>query len=57
MPAQSFNFTDHYKDDVLSQNKSIFGDYADRIYPTELKIKDITDTARSASYLVLNLES
>jgi hypothetical protein len=34
MPSQSFNFTDHYKDDVLSQNKSIFGDYADRIYPT-----------------------
>ena len=32
------------RDDVLSLNNSKFGDYVDRIYPIELKIKDTTDT-------------
>jgi hypothetical protein len=46
-----------YIDDVLSLNNSRFGDFVDRIYPIELKIKDTTDTDRSASYLDLHLES
>jgi hypothetical protein len=54
--ARSFNFTFRYIDDVLSLNNSRFGDCIDRIYPTELEIKDTTDTDRSASYLDLNLE-
>ena len=29
-----------YIDDVLSINNSRFGDFVDRIYPIELKIKD-----------------
>ena len=33
--AISFNFTFHYKDDVLSLNNSKFGDYVERIYPIE----------------------
>ena len=54
--ARSFNFTFRYIDDVLSLNNSKFGDYVDRIYPSELEIKDTTETARSASYLDLHLE-
>jgi len=54
--ARSFNFTFRYIDDVLSLNNSRLGDFVDRIYPIELKIKDITDTDRSASYLDLHLE-
>ena len=54
--ARSFNFTFRYIDDVLSLNNSRFGDFVDRIYPIELKIKDTTDTDRSASYLDLHLE-
>ena len=41
--------------DVLSLHNSRFGDFVDRIYPIELKIKDTTDTYRSASYLDLHL--
>jgi hypothetical protein len=33
-----------------------FGDFADRIYPNELEIKDTTDTDRSASYLDIHLK-
>jgi hypothetical protein len=33
------------RDDVLSLNNSKLGDFVDRIYPIELKIKDTTDTA------------
>jgi hypothetical protein len=49
-------FTFRYIDDVLSLNNSRFGDFVDRIYPIELKIKDTTDTDKSASYLDLHLE-
>ena len=49
--SQSFNFSFHYKDDVLSLNNCV-----DRIYPVEPEIKDTTDTNRSASYLGLHLE-
>jgi hypothetical protein len=52
---RSFNFTFRYIY-VLSLNNSRFGDFADRIYPIELEIKDTTDTDRSASYLNLHLE-
>ena len=45
-----------YIDDVLSLNNYRFGDFVDRINPIELKIKDTTDTARSASYIDLHLE-
>ena len=43
--ARSFIFTSHYIDDVLSLNKSRFGNFIDCIYPIELEIKDTTDTA------------
>ena len=56
MLGRSFNFPIPYIDDVLSLNNSRFGDFVDRIYPIELEIKDTTDTARSASYLDLQLE-
>ena len=56
--GRSFNFTFRYIDDILSLNNSRFGDFVDRIYPTELEIMDTTDTdrSRSASYLELHLE-
>ena len=55
--VRSFNFTSRYIDDVLSLNKSRFGDFVDRIHPTELEIKDTTYTDGSASYIDLHLES
>jgi hypothetical protein len=54
--VRSFNFTFRYIDDVLSLNNSRFGDFVDRIYPTELELNDNTDTDRSASYLDTHLE-
>ena len=54
--TRSFNFTFRYIDDVLSLNNSEFGDCVDRIYHTELEIKDITDTAKSISYFDLHHE-
>ena len=54
--ARSFNFTFCYIDDVLSLNNSSCGDFADRIYPIELEIKDTKDTDRSVWYLNLHLE-
>jgi hypothetical protein len=52
--ARSFNFTFRYIDDVLSLNNSRFGDFVDRIYSTELEIKDTTDIATSVSYIDLH---
>ena len=37
-------FTSRYIDDVLSLKNWKFGDFVDRIYPLELKVKDTTDT-------------
>merc|ERR1711860_20912 len=54
--AQTFNFSFRYIDDVLSPNNSRFCDYLHLIYPSELEIKDTTDTPKSASYLDLHLE-
>ena len=50
------NLTFCYIDDVLLLNKSKLNDFVDCIYPTELEIKDTTDTSRSISYLELHLE-
>ena len=47
--ARSFNFTFRYMDDALLLNNSWFGDFVDRIYTIELKIKDTADAYRSAS--------
>ena len=47
--AQSFNFTFRYIDDILYNN--IFSDHLHLIYPSELEIKDTTDTDKSTSYL------
>ena len=54
--AKSFNFTFRYIDDVLSLNNPHFSECLHLIYPSELEIKDTTDTRRSASYLDLFLE-
>ena len=54
--AQSFNFSFRYIDDVLSLNNSRFGDFLHLIYPSQLEIKDTTDTVKSASYLDLYLK-
>jgi len=45
-----------YMDDVLSLNNSKFCEFVNRIYHLEIEIKYTTDTARSASYLDLNLK-
>ena len=52
--ARSFNFTFRNIDEVISLNNSRLGYFVDRIYPTELEIKDVTDTDGSASYLDLH---
>ena len=44
-----------YIDDVISVNISKFDDFVDSIYLIESEIKDVTDTARFASYLDLHL--
>jgi len=53
--AQCFDFSFRYIDDVLSLNNHQFKDYLHLIYPTELEIKDTTETTTSASYLDLYL--
>ena len=54
--AKKFNFTYRYIDDVLSLNNPQFSDYLEIIYPSELEIKETTDSSNSASYLDLTLE-
>ena len=49
--SRSFNFTYRYIDDVLSINNPNFADYLDTIYPSELQIKDTTDSETQSSYL------
>ena len=53
--AQSFNLTFRYIDDVLSLSNSKFEDFLHLIYPSELEIKNTTDSKTSASYLDLYL--
>jgi hypothetical protein len=54
--AVSFNSTFRYIDDVLSINNNQFHSYVDSIYPSELEIKDTTETPTSASYLDILLK-
>ena len=54
--TQSFNFTFHHLDHLLSLNNCKFGNFIDRIYPIELTIMDITDTITSTSYIDLHFE-
>ena len=53
--ASDFNFTYRYIDDVLSINNPKFADYLNRIYPSELEVKETTETNNSASYLDIML--
>ena len=46
----AFNLTLRYIDDVLSINNCYFHTYVDSIYPSELEIKDTTESASSVSY-------
>ena len=57
--APQFNFTYRYIDDVLSINNPDFENYLGQMYPTELEIKDMTESNTSASYLglLLSIES
>jgi hypothetical protein len=47
----SFHSTLRYIDDVLSINNDQFHSHIDSIYPSELEIKDTTESSTSASYL------
>jgi hypothetical protein len=49
--ARAFNFTYRYIDDVLSINNSRFAELLPLIYPPELEVKEIKDTASTASFL------
>ena len=51
--ARAFNFTYRYIDGVLSINNPRFSEFLPLIYPSELEIKETTDTASSASFLDL----
>ena len=56
--AKFFNFTLRYIDVVLSRNNPFFSQYLHLIYPSELEIKETTDTRSTASnlYLFLNID-
>jgi hypothetical protein len=49
--AVAFNSTFRYIDDVLSIINSQFHSYVDSIYPSELEIKDTTESSTTALYL------
>ncbi|KAK3091363.1 hypothetical protein FSP39_019254 [Pinctada imbricata] len=53
--ASDFNFTYRYIDDVLSINNPKFADNLSSIYPSELEVKETTETNNSASYLDIML--
>ena len=46
--AKLFNVTFKYTGDILSLNNPYFSQYLHLIYPSELEIKDTTDTRRIA---------
>jgi hypothetical protein len=48
---RSWYIAARYIDDVLSINNSGFAEFLPLIYPPELEVKEITDTASSASFL------
>ena len=51
--ARSFNNTYRYIDDLLSLNNPNISNYLHQIYPSDLEIKDTTESVNSASYLDL----
>ena len=53
--ASRFNLTYRCIDDVLSINNPEFENYLGQMYPSELEIKDTTESTTSASYLDLLL--
>jgi hypothetical protein len=55
----AFNSTFRYIDNVLSINNDRSHSYVDSIYPSELEIKDTTESSTSASYLdaLLNIDA
>jgi hypothetical protein len=55
--AKAFNFTHRYIDDVLSINNSRFAEFLPLIYPQELEVKETTDTAASAPFLLIDKTS
>jgi hypothetical protein len=57
MISRSFNFIFRYKDDVLSLSNFKCGDYVDHIYPNEIDKKVTTNTARSALFLDIHIET
>ena len=50
-----FNLTFRYIDDVLSINNPKFSEYLDVIYPSELEIKDTSDSPHFVNFLDLCL--
>ena len=54
--CHSFNLTFRYIDDVLSLNNVKFSEYLDSIYPSELEIKDTSDSPKFVNFLDLHLE-
>ena len=53
--SSQFNFIYSYIDDVLSVNNPNFENYLSQMYPTELEIKDTTESKISAFYLDLTV--
>ncbi|KAK3105670.1 hypothetical protein FSP39_003027 [Pinctada imbricata] len=51
----SCHYGSRYIDDVLSINNPKFADYLSSIYPSELEVKETTETNNSASYLDIML--
>jgi hypothetical protein len=49
--AVALNSPFRYIDDVLSINNDQFHSYVDSVYPSELEIKDTTESSTSASYI------
>jgi hypothetical protein len=47
----SFSYTFRYIDDLISISNNSFQNYVHLIYPDELKIKESTESDKSASYL------
>ena len=57
MPKGSvIHLTLHYIDDVMSLNIGKFSEYLDTIYPSELEIKDTSDSLNLVDFLNLYLQ-
>ena len=54
--CQSFKLTYRYIEDVLSINNSKFSQYLDTIYPSELEIKETSESLHFVNFLDLHLE-